>query len=58
MVGMVSWLMTLIGYIVDELFILGDFFEDHADEAGNLSLDVLNARSELPQSFRFVQEHN
>lgn len=44
LVGLVSWLMTLIGYIVDELFVLGDFFEDHTDEAGNISLDDLNAR--------------
>lgn len=46
--------MTLIGYIVDELFVLGDFFEDHTDEAGNISLDDLNARSELPQDFQLV----
>lgn len=41
--------MTLISHIVDDLFVLGDFLEDQSDEAGNISLDVLNARSELPQ---------
>ena len=41
--------MTLIGYIVDELFVLGDFLEDQEEGAGNISLDVLNAKSELPQ---------
>ena len=41
--------MTLFSYIVDELFELGNFLEDQDDGAGNISLDVLNARSELPQ---------
>ena len=39
--------MTLISYIVDELFVLGDYLEDHDDGAGNIGLDILNARSEL-----------
>lgn len=44
LVGLVSWSMTLISHIVDDLFVLGDFLEDQSDEAGNISLDVLNAR--------------
>ena len=39
--------MTLISYIVDELFELGNYLEDHDDGTGNMNLDVLNARSEL-----------
>lgn len=39
--------MTLISYIVDELFVLGDYLEDHDDGTGSINLDVLNTRSEL-----------
>lgn len=39
--------MTLISYIVDELFVLGDYLEDHDDGTGNINLDLLNTRSEL-----------
>ena len=39
--------MTLISYIVDELFELGNYLEDHDDGTGNINIDVLNARSEL-----------
>ena len=46
--------MSLISFIVDELFVLGDFLEDQNDETGNTSLDVLNARSELPQDSPLV----
>lgn len=48
LVGLVSWSLTLIGYIFDEIFVLADFLEDHDEGAGNVSLDVLNAKSELP----------
>ncbi|CAF9909793.1 mediator complex subunit [Imshaugia aleurites] len=44
LIGLVSWSMTLISHIVDELFVLGDFLEDNSDGAGNMSLNVLNAR--------------
>ena len=43
--------MTLISYIFDELFELGNFLEDHVDGGGTISLDILNARSEPPQPF-------
>ena len=46
--------MSLISFIVDELFVLGDFLEDRTDETGNTSLDVLNARSELSQDPQLV----
>ena len=39
--------MTLISYIVDELFELGNYLEDHDDGSENINIDVLNARSEL-----------
>lgn len=39
--------MTLISYIVDELFVLGDYLKDHDDGTGNIDLDILNTRSEL-----------
>lgn len=48
--------MTLISYIVDELFVLADFLEDHSDGARDMSLDVLNARSELWQHFQSVED--
>lgn len=47
LVGLVTWSMTLISYIVDELFVLGDYLEDHDDGTGNINLDLLNTRSEL-----------
>ena len=53
--------MTLISYIVDELFVLGDFLQDHSDEAGKIGLDVLNARSEPlqhPQSIQDPAKHH
>lgn len=34
---------------------LGDFLEDHDEGAGKMSLDVLNAKSELPQHSQSVQ---
>lgn len=43
--------MTLTSYIVDELFVLGDFLEDYNDGVGDVSLDVLSARSELREQF-------
>lgn len=55
LIGLVSWSMTLISYIVDELFVLEDYLEDNDDGTGNISLDVLNARSELPHQFPFDQ---
>ena len=39
--------MTLISYIVDELFELGNYLEDSDDGTGNINIGVLNARSEL-----------
>ena len=56
LIGLVSWSMTLISHIVDELFVLGDFLEDNSDGAGNMSLNVLNARSELLLHVRFFQD--
>ena len=47
LVGLVTWSMTLISYIVDELFVLGDYLEEHDDGTGNIDLDILNTRSEL-----------
>ena len=35
---------------------LGDFLEDRDEGAGNMSLDVLNAKSELPQHSQSVQQ--
>ena len=54
LIGLVSWSMSLISFIVDELFVLGDFLEDQNDETGDTSLDVLNARSELPHDYQPV----
>ena len=47
LIGLVSWSMTLISYIIDELFELGNYLEDHDDGTGNMNLDLLNARSKL-----------
>ena len=54
LIGLVSWSMTLISYIVDELFVLGDFLEDH-EGAGDGDLDFLNARSKPPEQVKFIQ---
>ena len=51
LIGLVSWSLTLISYIVDELFELGNYLEDHDDGTGNVSLDLLNARSKFTASF-------
>ena len=43
---MVDWSMTLITFVVDEIFMLGDLLEDHGDIADDLALDLVNERSE------------
>ena len=42
---MVNWLMALITFIIDEVFMLGDLLEDHGDIADDLALALLNERS-------------
>ncbi len=42
---MVDWLMALITFIIDEVFMLGDLLEDQGDIADDLALDRLNERS-------------
>ena len=42
---MVDWLMALITFVVDEVFMLGNLLEDHGDIADDLALDRLNERS-------------
>ena len=45
LIGMVNWLMALITFIIDEVFMLGDLLEDHGDIADDLALALLNERS-------------
>lgn len=45
LIGMASWLMALIVFIVDEIFMLGDLIEDQGPAADHLTLDLLNNKS-------------
>lgn len=42
---MASWLMALIVFIIDEIFMLGDVLEDQGLIADHLTLDLLNTKS-------------
>ena len=50
MIGLVSWLMALFSFIVDEIFTLADFVEDNGGEQ-SISLEVLNRKGHLNRLF-------
>ena len=50
MIGLVSWLMALFGFIVDEIFSLADFLEDQGGEQ-SVSLEQINGKGCLHHFF-------
>lgn len=42
-IGLVSWLMALFGFIVDEIFTLAEFLEDEGSNPSKL-LDLINRK--------------
>lgn len=54
-VGLVSWLMALFGFIVDEIFALADVFEDEGRYSSNL-LDLINQKGNFCYHVRWTDE--
>lgn len=43
MIGLVSWLLTLFGFIIDEIFTLADYLEENVEGSNNIP-DLINQK--------------
>lgn len=56
-IGLVSWLMALFNFIIDETFTLSSYLEEQGGESTNVS-DLINQKSKLQNHAIDFQDAN